>query len=344
MNTLTYTDSVQEGYERFWNERRRADRQDFVARLTGKEADLLPFERLMQILQAYQQIPRRDIEMIPLDRIVGSVGRYRDFTRGFRPRAGISGDRWVRVYRAMSSLEGVPPIEVYRLGDVYFVADGNHRVSAARAAGFDKIAAYVTDIPVDPGLEPGDTLDTAIIKAERAYFMQQTGLEDRCGPVRDICFTKPHGYPRLLEHVQVHRYFMGLNRQDGAEVSFAEAAADWYLTVYRPIVAAIQRGRLLEQFPDSTAADLYVWVSARIMEAAQRAGQSIGPDEAVATLEDQRSSAWQRAAREVLHVFREIGDVLLGSASGIPEWAGVALEWGDFQPPPHFPIQEQQHE
>ncbi len=282
--------------------------------------------------------------MIPLEKIVGSVGRYRDFTRNFRPRGGISGDRWVRVYRAMSSLEGVPPIEVYKLGGVYFVADGNHRVSAARAAGFDRVAAYVTEIPGDPGLEAGDTLDTAIIKAERAHFLQATGLEERFGPIQDIRFTRPGGYPKLLEHIQVHRYFMGLDHPGIGDVSFGDAATDWYVTVYRPIVAAILHHKLLQQFADSTAADLYVWVSGRVMEAAKQDGQQISPEAAAATLGDGRGSPWHRAARETMNVLREIGDALVGFQAGIPEWAGLALEWGDFQPPPRFPTEEQHDE
>ncbi len=344
MDALTFTDSAHEVYEQFWKERRRADRQDFFARLTGRDADLLPFENLIQILQAYQKIPRREVEMIPLDKIVGSVGRYRDFTRDFRPREGISRERWARVYRAMSSLEGVPPIEVYKLGDVYFVADGNHRVSAARAAGFDKIAAYVTEIPVDPGLKAGDTLDVAIIKAERASFMQQTGLEARFGPIHDIRFTRPGGYLKLLEHIQVHRYFMARDCPGCGELSLADAAADWYLNVYRPIVAAIERYKLLQQFSDSTAADLYVWVSGRIMEAAQEDGQPLSPDEVAASLAEERSARWQRAVQDMMNVLREIGDALIHSRSGIPEWAGIALEWGDFQPPPRFPIEIQSNE
>ncbi|MGC8780379.1 MAG: ParB N-terminal domain-containing protein [Anaerolineae bacterium] len=344
MDGLTFTDTKYEAYERFRRERKRADRRDLMARLTGRDADLLPFESLAQILQAHQQIPGRQIEMIPLDKIVGSVGRYRDFTRDFRPRENISGERWVRVYRAMNSLEGVPPIEVYKLGGVYFVADGNHRVSAARAAGFDKIPAYVTEIPVDPGLEPGDTLDQAIIKVERARFMQETGLEERFGPLHDIRFTRPGGYLRLLEHIRVHRYFMGLERSDGSEISFQDAAADWYLNVYRPIVAAIQRRNLLQQFGDSTAADLYVWVSGRIMEAATQYGQQLSPDAAAAELEEARRSGWQRALREMMTVLSEIGDALVSSHVGIPEWAGQTLEWGDFQPPPRFSIEERQDE
>ena len=107
----------------------------------------------------------------------------------------------------MESLEGLPPIEVYKVGDVYFVADGNHRVSVARANGFKDIEAYVTEIPVDPGIEPGDTLDEAIIKAERLRFMTETGIGG-CIPHPDIYLTRPGGFPQLLEHVQIHGRLM----------------------------------------------------------------------------------------------------------------------------------------
>ena len=341
---LTYTEARHEAFERFAKERGRADRQDFFARIVGKSDDLLPFESLTHILQAHQQIARDEAVMIPLEKIVGSVGRYRDFTRDFRPRERISADRWVRVFRAMTSLEGVPPIEAYRLGDVYFVSDGNHRVSAARASGFDKIAARVTEIPVDPGLAPGDTLDKAIIKAERVRFLEESDLEQRFDRIDDIRFTKPGSYPKLLEHIRVHRYFMRLDYPWMSEISFEDAAANWYFEVYRPIIAAIQRRNLLQQFPDSTAADLYIWVSSRIMELEAQFGQKISLEEAVASLEGEGGSTWQRALREMWRVLGEIGDALTGSEAGIPEWAEQSLEWGDFRPPPTYALWEHDDE
>jgi hypothetical protein len=337
---LTYTEDRHEVMERFVKERGRADRQDLLARLWGKSGDLLPFETLTRILQERQQIERSGAEMIPLEKIVGSVGRYRDFTRDFRPRERVSADRWVRVFRAMTSLEGVPPIEVYKLGDVYFVSDGNHRVSAARANGFDKIEARVTEIPIDAGLAPGDTLDQAIIKAERTRFLVDTGLGQRFDHVDDIRFTKPGGYPKLLEHIQVHRYFMALDHPWRGEISFEDAAADWYTEVFRPIVAAVQQRNLLQQFPDSTAADLYVWVSGQIMALEAQYGEKIGPEAAVAALERESGSTWQRAFRDVWRTLAEIGDALVGSDAGIPEWADQTLEWGDFRPPPTYTLQE----
>ncbi len=341
---LTYTEARHEAFERFAKERGRADRQDFFARIVGKSDDLLPFESLTHILQAHQQIARDEAVMIPLEKIVGSVGRYRDFTRDFRPRERVSADRWVRVFRAMTSLEGVPPIEVYRLGDVYFVSDGNHRVSAARASGFDKIAARVTEIPVDPGLAPGDTLDKAIIKAERLRFLEESGLEQRFDRVDDIRFTKPGSYPKLLEHIRVHRYFMGLDYPWMSEISFQDAAANWYVEVYRPIVGAIHQRNLLQQFPDSTAADLYIWVSGRIMELEEQFGQKISLEAAVSTLEGEGGSTWQRAFREMWRVLSEIGDALTGPEAGIPEWAEQSLEWGDFRPPPTYSLRERDDE
>ncbi len=344
MDELTYTDLKYDAIERFWRERQKADRQDLVARLRGKNDDLLPFESLVPILQGYQQIPGRDPEMIPLDKIVGSVGRYKDFTRDFRPRSHVLPERWTRVYRAMTSLEGVPPIEVFRLGDVYFVADGNHRVSAARANGFDRIAAHVTDIPVDPGLEPGDTLDRAIIKAERTRFLAETHLKERFGEIDELRFTKPGGYVKLLEHIQVHRYFMGLDHPGIGEISFAEAAADWYSQVFKPIISAVQQRNLLQQFGDSTAADLYVWVSGRILQAAERDGRKISADAAAASLETQSASVWQRALREIVHALGETAGVLSGVGGDIPEWVDLPLEWGDSAPPTTENSQDYQDE
>lgn len=344
MDELTHTQLKYEAIERFRSERQKADRQDLIARLRGKNDDLLPFERLVPILRGYQQIPGRESEMIFLDKIVGSVGRYKDFTRDFRPRSHVLPERWARVYRAMTSLEGVPPIEVFRLGDVYFVADGNHRVSAARASGFDRIAAHVTDIPVDPGLEPGDTLDRAIIKAERTRFLAETHLEERFGEIDELRFTKPGGYQKLLEHIQVHRYFMGLDHPGMGEISFAEAAADWYSQVFQPIVSAVQQRNLLQQFGDSTAADLYVWVSGRILQAAERDGQTISADAAAASLETQGAPVWQRALREIVHALGETAGVLSGAGGDIPEWADLPLEWGDSGPPTTEHFQDYQDE
>ena len=100
----------------FHKARGRAQIRDILARLGGRSNDLLPFDALASALQVYQQIPRRMPVVIPLDKIVGSVGRYKDFTRDFLPRNLEMAPRWARIEDALDSLAGLPPIEVYKIG------------------------------------------------------------------------------------------------------------------------------------------------------------------------------------------------------------------------------------
>jgi hypothetical protein len=323
--------------ERFLDARRRAQWEEWLARLRGRSDELIPYERIAQALQSHEHGAPVELRSIPLDCIVGSVGRYHDFTRTFLPRPGVSADRWVKIDAAFSSLEGVPPIEVYQVGDVYFVSDGNHRVSVARANGFKEIEAYVTPLTleVDAGLEPGDTLDQAIIKAECAHFVVETHLADQCRDLVDICFTRPGGYPQLLEHIEVHRYFMELDHPERPQPSYLEAAADWYANVYRPISAAIERQQLLRYFPAMTTADLYVWVSGRIFELNQAYGVSVSPDEAAAMLAAEVTPEEQRAT-----VLSDLVSLLGSLAARAAEVLGSAgerqtdapVQWVAFDP------------
>jgi len=112
----------------FHEARRRAGLEAIMARLTGKSIDLFAYEEVRQKLKAKGSIPR-GLQDIPLDAIVGSVGRYGDFTRSFLPRRDSDEQRWARVKAQVTDMQGLPPIEVYQIGEVYFVRDGNHRVS-----------------------------------------------------------------------------------------------------------------------------------------------------------------------------------------------------------------------
>jgi hypothetical protein len=132
--------------ELFARARRRAVREEWVARLTGRRRGLLPYDAMVRALHAQARQGTARLTTIPLDRIVGSVGHSGDFTLKFWPRASVWPERWVLIDVAMSQPEGLPPIEVFQIGDKYFVADGNHRVSVARANGMRDIEAYVTEM------------------------------------------------------------------------------------------------------------------------------------------------------------------------------------------------------
>jgi hypothetical protein len=319
--------------ENFLRAHSRARREEMLARLGGKPTSLLPFEVLSAILKGYQQIPRPKTEMVPLDKIVGSVGRYKDFTRDFLPKSMAMRDRWAAVEQAMESMVGTPPIEVYRLGEVYFVADGNHRVSVARASGFDAIEAHVTDIAVDVDLQPGDSLDEAIIKAERARFLRETGLERRVEHL-DIYFTRPGGWTRLLEHVHIQRRLLSEERGDRdsaveAGVTLEDAAEDWYYGSYCPIIQAIRDRGLLQRFPGRTAADLYVWIWDYIFQAYQQLGEKVEPDEAAAVLEQQAPSTFQQAVQGLMNRIGDASRALVSGHERVPEWVNQTFEWDD---------------
>ncbi|RMF00194.1 MAG: universal stress protein, partial [Chloroflexi bacterium] len=129
-----------EAQRHFAYARLQADMERVLARLTGKSPDLLSFEAVRRQL-AGTSTARQVLKEIPLDAIVGSVGRYTDFTRSFLPLRDSAKIRWANIELGLSSLEGLPPIEVYQIGEVYFVIDGNHRVSVARQIGATHIEA-----------------------------------------------------------------------------------------------------------------------------------------------------------------------------------------------------------
>ena len=241
---------------------RKAQLIDLMGLITGADTNLVSFDEVADRLKARQEISHRT-EDVPLDKIVGSVGRYKDFTREFLPRSNISSFRWAKIDAAINSPEGVPPIELYILGDVYFVRDGNHRVSVARANQIDQIEAYVTELKTPIPLTLSDfERNLWIIKIEYAEFMGETHL-DLLRPGADISMTVPGRYEILLHHIEVHRYLRNLDLERAGQterLSRAEAVTSWYDRVYLPVVDAMLNQRLLEHFPGRTEADLYFWI------------------------------------------------------------------------------------
>ena len=240
----------------FREARRRASMEQIVARLRGESVDLLSYEDVRKKLRATVS-PGVELKEIPLDAIVGSVGRYSDFTRSFLPRHDSNQERWARVQLAVNDPQGVPPIEVYEVGDVYFVRDGHHRVSVARQLGSTHIQAYVTRVKIRVALTTGVRVPDLWLKAEYADFFERTNL-DQLRPGASLEMTEAGQYGKLEEHIAVHRYFMGLDQK--RDVSWEEAVAHWYDEVYLPVVELIRRQGILDEFPNRTETDLYLWL------------------------------------------------------------------------------------
>ena len=198
----------------FRRARRQAALQRIMARVTGRSADLLSFDDVYQSLKL-EGMSDRGRQEIPLDAIVGSVGRYSDFTRSFLPLNDSDEARWVGVDRAMTGLSGVPPIEVRQIGEAYFVVDGNHRVSVARQQGLSYIEAFVVEYKTKVPLGVHDDLKDLTIKEEYATFLDRTRL-DKVRPEANLQMTIPGNYWELQTQIEAHRYLM--DQEQGQEV------------------------------------------------------------------------------------------------------------------------------
>ena len=231
--------------------------QDVLADLSGRSDNLLSFSEVQRHLRLSEPVDDVTLEEIPLAKIVGSVGRYRDFNRAFLPRAHIDPQRWMRVDR-MRRRAALPPIDVFQIGEVYFVRDGNHRVSVARARKDKTIRARVVQIPTRVSLGPNTSPDDLILKAGYAEFLEHTALDQTC-PEQRIELTRPGGYRSLQQHIEIHQFYVGLRSRDYPTLS--EAAADWYRNVYMPVVERIRASGTLRHFPGRTEADLYLWIA-----------------------------------------------------------------------------------
>jgi len=245
--------------------------------LLQQPTTLLPFEEVRARVFIRGQ---RDtgFQSVPLDRIIGSEGRYTDFDRLFLPRNDRTKDRWKSISRAHYQEIPLPAVELYKIGAIYFVRDGNHRISVARQRGQVDIDAHVieltTDVPLTPDLDQHDLL----LKEEQSDFLEWTNLA-QLRPGASIEISELGGYLELTRHIEGHRYFLGLER--GHEVRSEEAVAHWYDTVYLPLVAAIRRSGIVEAFRGRTEADLYLWIMDHRHYLTEQAGHDPGAGAAV---------------------------------------------------------------
>lgn len=240
--------------------------------------DLLSFEEVRQRLQIRGQ-HALGIQTVPIDHIIGSEGRYGDFDRHFLPKGDHTRERWVSIDTAVQTYVHLPPVDLYKVGDVYFVRDGNHRISVARQQGQRDIDANVIELYVDVPLTAQLRPDELPIVEEYADFLEWTQLH-KLRPDQKIEFSEQGGYLELIRHINAHRYFMGIDYQ--RPISINEAIMNWYDNVYMPVIRAIRRQQVLRLFPGRTEADLYCWVMQHRWYMLERAeGRDPGPDAAL---------------------------------------------------------------
>jgi hypothetical protein len=237
----------------------RARRRQVLTRLARNlrrepnDVDLiLPFEEVVEALGLRGE-RYLGLQTIPLDSIVGSVDRARDFDRRFRPTSARVRGRWQRIAEAQRRGQAMPPISVYRIGGMHFVRDGHHRVSVARAMGRKDIDAYVTQVQTAVG--PGERLTAADLPRkghERVFFERVPLPPDARARIR---VSDPWSYAKLAEGVEAWGFRLMQHRLEF--MTREEVAAEWFREDYEPIVAALRDAGLIG---DGTETEAYMRV------------------------------------------------------------------------------------
>jgi hypothetical protein len=243
-----------------------------LALLRNERDQLLSLQEVRALLRPTSET-YRGMQTVPIARIVGSEGRYEDFSRYFLPRHDHLKGRWVRVDTAHHEQLILPPVTLYEIGGVYFVRDGNHRVSVARLQGVEFIDAEVISLGSRLRLSPEmntEQLRAAVIELEKGEFFRRTRL-DRYRPSVRMDFTATGRYDEIIRHINGHKYYLNLSQSD--EIPFKDAMLSWYDIVYAPIVRIIEVEGIAAHFPGRTAADLYVWIVRHWDELKRKFGQ-----------------------------------------------------------------------
>ncbi len=252
--------------------------------------------------KAYEAVERGTL-MVSLDRIVGSVGRYRDFDRQFRASSATRDERLRAIIAAMKEGKRMPPIALYQIKEDYFILDGHHRYRAARELGYTEIRSRIVEL-----LPSRDTL-------ENQLYIEKTSFRDKTGLSRGLNLTEP-GQTRHLEwQIEEHRKFLSQERDN--EVSYKQAASDWYITIYRPLVTIIGNSNLVNSFEGRTVDDLYLYISIHQWEEGKKRNYGIGIDRLIPKdMEEYRTKMSQRREQEYPEMKREVSLFILLNVEG----------------------------
>jgi len=227
--------------------------------LNADKDKLLSFNDVKEILKPMNEV-YRGMQAVPISKIVGSEGRYRDFTKYFLPRREFLRHRWQSIDLAQIRDIPLPVIQLYEIGGVYFVRDGNHRVSVIGSQGGEAIDAEVTSLATEIEIEPSMTVEelkAEVIKYEKKIFYEKTQFGELTGD-NNLDFTNPGRYDVIYNHILVHKYYLNQNLEE--ELPFDKALVSWYNNVYRPIIKIIDEDMLCLNFPGRSPSDLYVWI------------------------------------------------------------------------------------
>jgi hypothetical protein len=235
----------------FLRVRRRATVAHLAARLRGEPDDvgvILPYEEVVEALGFISE-HFVGLRVLPLEAIVGSVDRGRDFDRSFRPTSSRVRGRWEQIAAAVRRGESMPPIDVLQIGEIYFVRDGHHRVSVARALGQTDIDANVTEVITRVGADRTITLKDLPLKSHERVFFERVPLPDEARS--EIVLSDEWDFGELAEAVEAWGFRTGQAR--GEPLDRVQTAQLWLETEYRPVVAMLRDAQMIGRATETEA-------------------------------------------------------------------------------------------
>ncbi len=240
----------------------RARRRRLLSLLSAtlrREADdvevMLPFDEVIAALGRRSERDR-GLKSIPLQNIVGTVDRGKEFDRNFRPTSVRVRPRFERIAKAQRRGEVMPPIDVYQVGELYFVRDGHHRVAVAREHQRDLIDAHVIEVVTEIGLDSNVRVGDLPVKGHERLFYERVPLAREARAT--IRLTDPWQYGALAEAVEAwgFRDMQG----SGRLLNRAQVAHRWYDEEYVPVVEMLKEAGLMH--PGESETDAYLRLSA----------------------------------------------------------------------------------
>jgi hypothetical protein len=291
-----------------------------IAAMVGRRPNApLSFDAVKRSLKVFGQF-YRGVQTVPINQIVGSATlRYHDFDRAFLPTQARTKSRWRNIDRAYYQNVDLPPVQLYQVGEFYFVRDGHHRISVARERGQEFIEGEVIEVKTRVPLSPDLTAQNLEMAGEYAEFIEKTQI-DKLRPDQATQFSEPGGYARLVEHIAVHRYFLGIEQK--RKIAWKEAVTSWYDHLYLPVVRVVREHGILKNFPRRTEADLYLWIMDHHYFLNEQ-DENVALEDAAIDFAEQYS---QRFDKRLLRSVRQAVAEILGNEEFMPVEGTMASE------------------
>lgn len=237
-----------------YNETLKREAETAYRKFIKTSKSLFGINKKISALESFKVIQKKEqahsssnlgIREVSLDKIVGSVEKYKDFDKNFVPKNEIIKERWIKIYIAYMNEQSIPPVILYKIKDNYYVYDGNHRVSVAKFLDYPSVEAEVIEF-----LPSGEKAEDLIYR-EKFIFEKETDIQN-------IVFTELGRYERLETEIKMYRQF--LKEKKNLNCTYKESSKFWYKDIYKNVVKILESNNILEYYEGFNINDLFIFI------------------------------------------------------------------------------------